>query len=301
FTLLPAADSSLPTPPVSTPQFIQAIATFLETKSLVLVTNHNQILNILTTEQQAQLSQRIIWEVANYGRYQHLRQSPYRVFSRLRMASRESSVLPPVRVFQWLMAWVQAKPIAIAANLFQEAALVPVHQASQNRPPLAEISGLQVLLSGLSGVFSTPLLPPSASAKLISPLPFSRSLLPSLHAASGGALALPWNGPTALPASYPPTSDFVALPEALTAGKPSISAAERKLSEKQFWDLIETQASFAGYVPSPSEKILRWIDKFFLWLEDFFSSLWREIWKPEGILVRLKKWLASIYNRRSMD
>ncbi|HEY9617592.1 MAG TPA: hypothetical protein V6C64_12155, partial [Microcoleaceae cyanobacterium] len=57
------------------PVFIQGIATLLASGAVVLVTNQNQILDILTPEQQARLQYRITWEVASYGRALNLRKA----------------------------------------------------------------------------------------------------------------------------------------------------------------------------------------------------------------------------------
>lgn len=46
---------------------VQGIATFIAARTLVLVGTENQILDILTSEQQELLEGRIIWEVANSG------------------------------------------------------------------------------------------------------------------------------------------------------------------------------------------------------------------------------------------
>lgn len=100
---------------------IQGIASLIPTGKLVLVATDNQIVDILTSEQQAQLRQRIIWELASYWRAWRQRQLSERTL--LPIVDRVT-LLPPVRVFYQLMAWVQRGPIAIAANLFQEAAIV---------------------------------------------------------------------------------------------------------------------------------------------------------------------------------
>ncbi|MBE9207004.1 hypothetical protein IQ244_10825 [Nostoc sp. LEGE 06077] len=51
---------------------VQGIATTLENRNLVLVTANNQILDILTPQQQTKLLDRIISEVASYWQYQQL-------------------------------------------------------------------------------------------------------------------------------------------------------------------------------------------------------------------------------------
>lgn len=104
---------------------IQGVASLVTTRSLVLVTVENQILDILTPQQQHQLAAKIRWEVADFLHQRRLVQS-----SRLQKATPRLSeldrprVLWPVRLFWHIMAWVQTSPIAIAANLFQESTLV---------------------------------------------------------------------------------------------------------------------------------------------------------------------------------
>jgi len=109
---------------------IQGVATQLETRALVLVTVQNQILDILTPQQQQKLASRISWEVADLLRQWRLAIAS-KSHTRQRLANLDQPrVFLPVRLFWNLMAWVQSSPVAIAANVFQEATLV-YHPASQ--------------------------------------------------------------------------------------------------------------------------------------------------------------------------
>lgn len=109
---------------------VQGVASLLETRSLVLVTTQNQILNVLTPAQQQQLRHRITWEVSDYQRSLRLAtRRPSR--SLLGSQPKNSQILPPVRWLYRLMVWVQTSPVAIATNLFQESTLVV-----QDRPEL---------------------------------------------------------------------------------------------------------------------------------------------------------------------
>ena len=102
---------------------VQGVASLLETRTLVLVTTQNQILNVLTPAQQQQLRHRIVWEVSDYQR--SLRLATRRSWrSSLGSQPKNSHILPPVRWLYRLMVWVQTSPVAIAANLFQESTLV---------------------------------------------------------------------------------------------------------------------------------------------------------------------------------
>ncbi len=103
---------------------IQGIASLIPTRKLVLVTIDNQVMDVLTIEQQDHLKQRIIWEMANYWRYWRRHYIAQAHSTLLLPLEDRPTLLPPVRVFRQLMAWVQSGPIAIAVNLFQESALV---------------------------------------------------------------------------------------------------------------------------------------------------------------------------------
>ncbi|HEY9649683.1 MAG TPA: hypothetical protein V6C95_03400 [Coleofasciculaceae cyanobacterium] len=104
---------------------IQGVATLLSTRSLVLVAVGNQILDILTPQQQQKLSSRIIWEVANFLYQRHTAQAlESKPTPRLLSTLDQPRVLLPVRIFWQVMAWVQTSPVAIATNLFQESSLV---------------------------------------------------------------------------------------------------------------------------------------------------------------------------------
>ena len=106
---------------------IQGIATLLETRTLVLVTSANQILDILTPQQQQKLASKISWELADLRRQWRLAETSSGKFKaqfRLSALKDKPRVFAPVRMFWHLMAWVQTSPVAIAANLFQESNLL---------------------------------------------------------------------------------------------------------------------------------------------------------------------------------
>ncbi len=117
-------------PAMEATQPIRGVVTLLQTRSLALVTHHNEILDILTPAQQEMVRRRIIWEVANYGRVQRVQLATRQAFARLRPSLENPHVLLPVRLFYRLMAWMQGSPLAIAANLFREAELLPLPAAT---------------------------------------------------------------------------------------------------------------------------------------------------------------------------
>jgi hypothetical protein len=103
---------------------IRGIASLLSDRRLVLTTEQNWVLDILTADQQTQLQQRMIWELASYWRSQHLLHLQHQNSILLPLASDQPHLLPPVRLLRRLMSWVQTSPVAIAANLFHEAELI---------------------------------------------------------------------------------------------------------------------------------------------------------------------------------
>ncbi len=104
---------------------IQGVACLLDNRGLVLVTGENQILDILTPQQQQKLASRISWELADLLRKWRLahwldgkKPSPY-------LATLDHPpIFPPIRLFWRLMAWVQTSPVAIAINLFGESRIM---------------------------------------------------------------------------------------------------------------------------------------------------------------------------------
>ncbi len=114
-----------PSTPTNEQCVIQGVASLLATRSLVLVTVENQILDILTPQQQQKLASKIRWEVADLLRQRRLTQSLKLKKATPRLSSLDQpGVFLPVRLFWQVMAWVQTSPVAIAANLFQESTLI---------------------------------------------------------------------------------------------------------------------------------------------------------------------------------
>lgn len=108
---------------VNTTPKVQGIATFLPARSLVLVGAENQILDILTQEQQELLEGRITWEVANSGPGRREIAKKELKFNLGLEEAAAKSLLPPVRGFWQLMAWVQTSPLALKRNQFGESIL----------------------------------------------------------------------------------------------------------------------------------------------------------------------------------
>ena len=105
---------------------VQGIASQLSTRTLVLVTAQNEILDILTPQQQQRLQQRIIGEVAAYWRHWRLADVP--------TTDRVNSLLPwwsLQRLTGWahLSIGVLKLPRKIAASLGQQESSLVRHQA----------------------------------------------------------------------------------------------------------------------------------------------------------------------------
>ena len=102
---------------------VEGIATFIPARTLVLVGDENQILDILTPEQQELLESRITWEVANCGpERREIAQKELKFNLGLESAAKKSQ-LAPVRRFWELMAWLQSSPVAVKRNQFGESIL----------------------------------------------------------------------------------------------------------------------------------------------------------------------------------
>ncbi|MBR8826292.1 MAG: hypothetical protein DSM107014_00055 [Gomphosphaeria aponina SAG 52.96 = DSM 107014] len=116
---------------------IHGVATLLETRGLVLVTTENQILPVLTQEQQQKLQQRMSWEIANFCREQRLNQTSVRRLPRI--TTNNPHLFGPVQLFWQVMSWMQRGSVAIAIDLFGESHLVvssPCFLPAPIHPPL---------------------------------------------------------------------------------------------------------------------------------------------------------------------
>jgi hypothetical protein len=126
---------------------IQGLASLLTSRNLVLVTTENQLLDVLSLEQQAMLQRRIVGEVASYWRQQRslaAQTGQFRPFvdSFLPLPAERTQALPPIRAIWQIMSWMQTSAVAIAANLFQEAYLLPAASIAEPQLP-GEIAALR--------------------------------------------------------------------------------------------------------------------------------------------------------------
>lgn len=111
---------------------VEGIASFIPARTLVLVGRENQILDILTPEQQELLEGRITWEVANCGPEQReITQKELKFNLGLESAAKKAQ-LPPMRRFWELMAWLQTSPVALKRNQFGESILAVKKSIDRN-------------------------------------------------------------------------------------------------------------------------------------------------------------------------
>ncbi len=113
---------------------IRGVACAIATKTLVLTGDRGEILDILTPQQQQQLQRRILSEEASYWSHRRSAIAPSPAEApTLPPAEPRTDIWLPVRVFLNVMTWMQIGPVALAVNLFQEAAIAlqPREQESQ--------------------------------------------------------------------------------------------------------------------------------------------------------------------------
>lgn len=111
---------------------VEGIASFIPARTLVLVGRENQILDILTPEQQEMLEGCITWEVANSGpERREITQKELKFNLGLESAAKKAQ-LPPMRRFWELMAWLQTSPVALKRNQFGESILAVKKSIDRN-------------------------------------------------------------------------------------------------------------------------------------------------------------------------
>jgi len=123
-------------------QLIRALATLTENRHLVLVNSQNQILDILTIQQQEKLQKQIRLELAEYLHHQRFVQAAATPAMYLPPPPEGENVLLPIRLFNQLMSWMQRGRIASTINLFQEETL-RLNQEVKNRELQYRIQELQ--------------------------------------------------------------------------------------------------------------------------------------------------------------
>ncbi|MBD2259773.1 hypothetical protein [Pseudanabaena sp. FACHB-2040] len=230
---------------------IQGIATQLEDRSLVLVAAGNQLLNLLSIEEQAALSRAIAWLLAEQGHY-HWRQQQRLQAGRLPLPSLNRRSWWPVQLFHHLMRWMMMGPVATMTDLFGEAEMVQHQRAlrllqSQNQAR----SHIQPLVMTETAFVETVPLLPAADPVLT---------LPAMG--RQGALELK-QGSSIVSSEGNPDGEVTVVSDRLIT-----TASETH----PIW--IEAKAVVVDYVDHPLVYLLRWIDKGLLWLESSAGQVW---------------------------
>ena len=119
---------------------IRGIATLLDTKSLVIVTQENKVLDIFSFEEQNKIKS-IIKIGLDTKKIEKLASKPLRYLPRIK--ANNPNLLPPVRSFWQVMGWIQNSAIARKFNVFGESELALTYSSdtSLSVPPSVSISG----------------------------------------------------------------------------------------------------------------------------------------------------------------
>ncbi|NET04289.1 MAG: hypothetical protein F6K16_06070 [Symploca sp. SIO2B6] len=149
--------ASIPTEPT---WVIQGLANLLTKQTLAIVVVPNKILDILTPQQQQQLSAKISWELADLMRQRRLKFPPAAPKAPRQFSSLDQPLIfPPMRLFWRIMAWEQTSRVAIAVNLFGESALVHVTSGRTKTHPIQPRFSIISFNSKVAELVSKPLVP----------------------------------------------------------------------------------------------------------------------------------------------
>ncbi len=264
---------------LSAPAQIQGIATLLPNRHLVLVTTQNQVLDILTPQQQHQLQQWLIWEFTEYCR-------------RLRTAYRLAGLA--VSLPQWRtdgrspsLSPSAQKP-ALPAKKIRK--LSPASQLPTIALPVWN-SLWQKLKSGVSELgellalpVSPPALPPIAelsSPELVTELPHRQAGLVA-------ALFQSVKSTEMAPAAAIQINEATEAKPALTAHRSFAVAGAAGVE-------IEAEAFVIGYEKHFLEQILEGLDRLMVWLEAIAAYLWQKLSAIEPI-QRWQKWISRFFS-----
>ena len=293
---------------------IQGIASLLKSQRLVLVNAQNQLLDVLSLEQQMFLQHRMAGDVASYCRQQ-------RVFAENQWGDRflplpkdRTLALPPIRAFWQLMIWMQTSSVAVATNLFRESKLLslplPTPVSAPNNP--ASISALRSaetswktgdeLLKNLSQWFHDRLQDFSPASR------FSDAKAPSSAIVEVSSPELQLEHPPQMPSGFslPSGSQGTQRSSAFqgrirdrlsrAAGSNSlpmktsspeissksgqtqiVSAAEKKDESAMLAkpSWIEAEVRLVTYEKHPLEQLFDWLDRGMLWVEDLVVDIWK--------------------------
>jgi hypothetical protein len=268
---------------------VRGIATQLSSRTLVLVTVQNEILDILTPQQQQKLQERIIGEVADYWRYQPLAHSaPYQALAFLdrTVAELESNHLAPVSkvaITALSKAFALGKRRWEIAQLSSRHGSLPQQESSHQLPPQLVTSDVDPWLT-LTDLFGDPEsskgepatqhMPESSTSQTMSQLGGKTNpALPSSQSPGYSLLNL-LNGFQKRLSQTKQASGLVSEDVSLvSAGEISNQPRSQSTQLDPASDWIETRATEMGYVKHPLEQLLEWLDRAMLWLEELLMRV----------------------------
>ncbi|MDJ1175663.1 hypothetical protein [Roseofilum capinflatum] len=245
-----------PTPDRLSRQLLQGIASQLDSGKLVLISQTNQTLDILTPQQQQTMQEAIAQKL--------LPPSPHSLpHIPLSTLAQRPHLFPPIRRFWQLMAWMEQGGVAVAIDSFGES------QTGQLQPP-------------------------PQTNPLTAHAPWLTSL--DLHPPTGFNLDLASKQPTqprtpsdpTLAQPAPSNTDDPWLTSEELFGRTADPTQPNTLTQTQTSnapeptpDYIETQATSHQYILSPTEKFLLWLDRILVQVEQQVTKVWR--WLNEEV------------------
>ncbi|HEY9877103.1 MAG TPA: hypothetical protein V6D29_01545 [Leptolyngbyaceae cyanobacterium] len=235
---------------------LQGVATDLETHTLILVANGNQLLNVLSPEEQTILARVISWLLAEQG-YDRWRHKQQLMAGKLPLLSPNRRSWWPIQLFQHLMRWMSMTPVAKMTNLFGE---VELAEELKIRRLLRHQAKLYLSQADPADSLTTPLLGP-----------FSLQVAPPQSLAQRPATAIEPTATksTAIIAHNEPSFSGQAIE--VTEVKP-VTLSEQPSTDDLPW--IEAKAVVVSYVDHPLVTVLWWIDRSLTQLEALIQSAW---------------------------
>jgi hypothetical protein len=250
---------------------IQGIASSLIHHQLVLVTTGNQVLDILTTPQQQQLSDRIAFELASAQRDGHSVMAPHPL-----------RFLSPRRLFRQLPVGIRHMLVAGLGAV----ALLPF-TVGLSEPAQAATPALPLPLSS-----------PFAAEWLMDPTRTRRRT--EEETSLTGPLGRPAAGKIRVPIQKTPTplQRSAAFPQEIMAWV----AHHRLTPQAGNSATVDVKAVFAGYQPHILERLLHGLDRGLTWLEPRLIALWQHWWPVirqamQTAVAVAKPWIAAQWTR----
>jgi len=262
---------------------IQGVATQLMTRTLVLVTTGNQLLD-LTPQQQKLLRQRIIWLIFSYGVSTRLTQA-----SRLLGWPKVSQALPFGR--PKLLSGLNLPVLGHLRLRLPQSSLRTVNP-SQRRLATAP-SALEMDELSLAALVRRALAY-FLRRRFWQPLPaFFQPVANQTLIEGELSAAEPWLSWSDLFGAVGPNAISAGTAAiAVTTEQPSQAATSQTVLEScvavdEHWLDIETDAILMGYVKHPLEQVLEWLDRVMTWLEGIVLTLWTRL-RPHA---RVRQWI----------